>query len=459
MEGTIVDGRYRIARSIGTGGMAEVYEAEHTDLRRRVALKLVNQKKASAADKLDVWLARFQREARAVAKADTPHVAQVFDAGVDVERGVPYMAMELLTGEDLRALLRRLGTLDPDAAFRIAVQACRGLKQAHEAGVIHRDIKPGNLFLHRHAEGKVVVKVLDFGVAKLVAEPLVDPDSAELTQTGSMLGTPQYMSPEQVLTSKRVDFRTDLWSLGVVLYKMLGGTTPFSRAQTVGQAVLAICTEPFDAVERRAPWLSSVQAEVVARALRRDPESRFSSADEMLNALLAATGGQDELTVDALQPGPKPEPSRSSVPLVSSAGVLRGAHDTETGVTAQTALPTVRTSAAGRGAPRVVGFGVLAALAVIGGVVLFYGPAEQLPTLSTSALREVRIQPPRIEGTPGLEATQVQPVEAKVEAAPVRAGTKPKATPNEPPTEPVAKPVLPVAPAPKPRIDLRPEFE
>jgi eukaryotic-like serine/threonine-protein kinase len=470
VEGTIIDGRYRITRAIGAGGMAEVYEAEHIELRRKVALKLVNRSIACAADNVDLWFARFQREARAVVATSTPHVAQVFDAGVDAERGVPYMAMELLDGEDLRALLRRTGTLDPSVAFRVAAQACRGLKQAHESGVVHRDIKPGNLFLHRGQGDRVVVKVLDFGVAKFVAEPLIDPDSAELTQTGSMLGTPQYMSPEQVLASKRVDFRTDLWSLGIVLYKMLTGSTPFSHAQTVGQAVLAICTEPFESVQRRAPWVSSAQAAVVTRALKRDPEQRFSSADAMLDALLAVTGGEEQLKTRDLASGPTPPPpARSSAPAVASGGILRDVNDTATAVTARASVPNARTAAPHRS--RSVWIGALLGLAVLGGIAALYGRPSPLPTLGVSALRGVDIGHPSAPASSTPDVAPIPTAEHVSEAVPVartpgaHRGVSNKPASNKPapsPTEPLpgAQPAPSQAtPRVKKPIDLRPEFE
>ncbi|HMR09409.1 MAG TPA: serine/threonine-protein kinase, partial [Polyangiaceae bacterium] len=224
MIGEVVGGRYKITRRISSGGMGVVCEAIHEATGRRVALKIIRDSESFGEEK-DAWLARFKREARAAGTIDTPHITQVFDASTDDATGQPYIAMELLVGNDLSRTLKNLGPLPPTVALKAIAQACVGLERAHDAGVIHRDIKPGNIFLSEGHAGRITVKLVDFGIAKVVEE---DPtgETAELTQTGSLLGTPTYMSPEQAKGLKNIDHRADLWALGVVLYKALSDTVP-----------------------------------------------------------------------------------------------------------------------------------------------------------------------------------------------------------------------------------------
>ncbi|HTN88848.1 MAG TPA: serine/threonine-protein kinase, partial [Sorangium sp.] len=220
VDGTTLNGRYTLGRLLGKGGMGAVYEAVDVALQRRVAVKDIAPELAHGRSALG----RFEREAKAASAVQTEHIVRVLDAGVDRETGSPFLVMELLRGEDLAELLDRLGPLPPGLALRIVAQACVGLQKAHAAGVLHRDIKPANLFLARREEGGgIVVKLLDFGVAKI--RPVHDPrrDTTGLTRSGHVLGTPRYMSPEQARGIKDVDHRTDLWSLGVVLYRALAG--------------------------------------------------------------------------------------------------------------------------------------------------------------------------------------------------------------------------------------------
>src|SRR6185437_13693841 len=208
----------------------------------------------------------------------------VLDAGEDPATGAPYMVMEYLEGEDLQHLLKKTGPLRPEVALRIAAQACLGLQKAHEAGVIHRDIKPANLFLARREEGAVLVKLLDFGIAKIQYDDAVDPQTA-LTNTGNVLGSPHYLSPEQARASKDVDPRTDVWSLGVTLYRALTGRTPHEKLDSFINLMMAICLQPAPPVQSFAPWVPPEVAEVVHRALEIDRDARFPSAAAMLDAI------------------------------------------------------------------------------------------------------------------------------------------------------------------------------
>ena len=267
-------GRYTLGRLIGRGGMGAVYEATHNDLKKRVAIKALDPKFAHDPE-LSV---RFLREGEAAARIQHPHVVDIYDVGV--EGDVTYLVMELLVGEDLRALLNRIGSLNPISAADTALPVCAALAAAHAGGVIHRDLKPGNIFLSRGPHGAAVPKVLDFGISKNVDAP-----NENLTMTGALLGTPNYMSPEQAHGGRPVDHRTDVYSLGVVLYQCVTGVRPFlaeSTYQVLHCIVQGICERPRDL----NPNLDPALEQVVLRAMATQPENRFQTMAEFGAALL-----------------------------------------------------------------------------------------------------------------------------------------------------------------------------
>jgi serine/threonine-protein kinase len=294
--GDVLDGRYEILRLIGRGGMGAVYEARHTQTGRKVAVKVID---GAAADGSPDATARFQREARAAGAVETQHIVQVLDSGVDPPSGTYYLVMEHLDGEDLQHLLDRVGVLAPDVVMRIAAQVCRGLAKAHGAGVIHRDIKPANLFLTRREDGDVLVKILDFGIAKIQRGAEAGVATGNMTQTGSMLGSPRYLAPEQARASKGIDARADLWSLGVVLYRALTGRTPHDAPGLV-ELIMLVCTEPPAPVQDVAPWVPPDVAAILDRTLRIAPVERWASADAMLDALRAVLPDGTALDADQL---------------------------------------------------------------------------------------------------------------------------------------------------------------
>lgn len=285
----LVGGRYRIMREIGGGGMGVVFAAEDVTSGRPVALKVLSQSRSG-------WdgLVRFHREARVAASASTRHVVQVLDAGSDAASSRHYLVMELLMGDDASQLAVRHGPIAQHVALRIAIQACAGLACAHGGGTIHRDIKPANLFLSRE-EDEIVVKVLDFGAAKVSHD--IGP---ALTSPGTLIGSPHYMSPEQARGAARIDHRTDIWGLGVVLYKLLSGRCPFEDETSFGGLLFKIVSESPPELRSVAPWIRPEVAEAVHRALSRDPDERYESATAMAYALLPLAGGTAVLRPDEL---------------------------------------------------------------------------------------------------------------------------------------------------------------
>ncbi len=285
MIGTTLDGKYQIQRLLGAGAMGQVYEAEHAATGRRVAVKVISS--PSLVGDATV-IGRFQREARVAGSIDTQHITQVLDAGVDRESGLPFLVMEFLAGEDLQHVIKRLGPLSPDLALRITAQACLGLQKAHDSGVVHRDIKPANLYLAKRDAGEIIIKLLDFGIAKVKMDQAQDAENAGLTRTGSMIGSPLYMSPEQAKGDARgIDSRADLWSLGIVLYEMLAGVTPYHHIQALGQLIIAICHEWPRHIQEAAPWVPPEIATIVHRCLRHNPADRYQNANEMFQAIRA----------------------------------------------------------------------------------------------------------------------------------------------------------------------------
>ncbi|RYZ09385.1 MAG: serine/threonine protein kinase [Myxococcales bacterium] len=316
LVGSTVAGKYHIDRLIGRGGMGAVFQATNAGIGKRVALKFL---RAQSARDSDAAL-RFQREALAASLAESPHIVQIFDSGRS-EQGLPFLVMELLTGEDLRARLRREGRLDPEAAVRVGSHVLKALKQAHAAGIVHRDLKPDNVFLCRREDEPSFVKLVDFGISKLQQRPGVD----TLTHEGAVLGTAFYMSPEQAQAFPDIDGRTDLFSVGAILYEMLSGAPPH-KGPTYEAVLIAICTKDAADVRVQAPAVPEKLAQVVAKALRRNRDERYGSAGEMLTDLEAAlreSGTRDAASAraDTARLGSKPERFRTVVfALVAALG-------------------------------------------------------------------------------------------------------------------------------------------
>ena len=270
-----VGGKYRIVRLIGQGGMGAVYEAQHTVVKRRFAVKFL---RSDLAERRDI-LTRFQREAEAAGALESEHVAAAVDFGIATD-GTPYIVMEYLVGESLGALLAREGRLPIARAADLVAQAARGIDVAHGAGIVHRDLKPQNLFVCRRQDGTDLLKVLDFGVAKLEA---LDEMSAD-TRTGAVLGTAAYMSPEQARGDKVVDHRSDLYALGAILYELCSAQRPHP-GDSHNAVLHHVATHPAVPLASVVPELPEGFAAVVAAALSSDREQRPASAEVFIQAL------------------------------------------------------------------------------------------------------------------------------------------------------------------------------
>jgi len=275
VPGTIIAGKYRVERTLGEGGMGLVVSATHMELEQEVAIKFL----LPDATRSDVAVERFLREAKVAAKIRSDHVARVHDVGKldGVQGHVPYIVMEHLEGSDLRQLIDRGGALSLEEACEIVLQACEGLAQVHAAGIVHRDLKPSNLFVTRKADGSPAVKLLDFGISKLTVPGEGTGDPA-LTSTATIMGSPAYMSPEQLKSTKEVDGRTDVWSLAAVFYEALTGS-PVFRGETLPQVCAMIASEdPMPPSTRRSDVPDAIDRAIL-RALDKDPATRASLVD------------------------------------------------------------------------------------------------------------------------------------------------------------------------------------
>ena len=273
-EGDVLAGKYRIERVLGVGGMGVVVAATHLQLDQKVALKFLLPDAMANPD----VVARFAREARAAAKIQSEHVARVIDVGT-LETGSPYMVMEYLQGRDLADVLQERKVLSAEEAVGFVLQACEAIAEAHAANIVHRDLKPANLFLAERADKRSIVKVLDFGISKSTGKA----EEAALTKTSSIMGSPLYMSPEQMVSSKSVDARCDLWALGIILYELVTGSPPFV-AETVTEIIaqiLQLAPKPPHEVNAVNPELSKI----ILRCLEKDPAKRYQNVGELADAL------------------------------------------------------------------------------------------------------------------------------------------------------------------------------
>jgi eukaryotic-like serine/threonine-protein kinase len=458
-EGDVIAGKYRVERVLGVGGMGIVVSAMHAELDQRVAIKVL----LPAAAKNPAVIARFSREARAAAKIKSEHVVRVSDVG-SLDSGLPFIVMEHLDGQDLSQILETQGKFLPGKAVDHVLQACEALAEAHAAGFVHRDLKPGNLFLARQPDGSEIVKVLDFGISKAA---ISDEDAASakpgsLTRTTDVFGSPLYMSPEQLKSSRDVDARADIWALGVILYELIGGKPPFDRP-TIAETFGAILYEkaPSLASEGVAADLSAV----VLRCLEKDAAARYANVAELAKALLpfaehATRHSVDRasrvlkragVTIDTLPPPPS-----------ATASTSPGA-STRTSWNADEGVPGVpRRSGSGR-ASIVAGVGLSVALGV--GVWLAFlrpgAPSPQPPAraaVSAEPTAPTALAPTAVETAapaPSVSASAAETASAPSASASVSATATVAVVPGPPATQrAVAKPPAAPIPPPPPEVTV-----
>jgi len=403
--------------------MGAVWVAYHEALRTEVVVKFISSDLKDSKEATE----RFSREAAAASQVKSPHVVQTFDHGVSND-GIPYIVMELLEGRDLGAYLDTHGRCSPELVLEIVAQLSRALDKAHARGIVHRDIKPGNIFLcDGGASGnEVFVKLLDFGIAKGVDVPKID----SATKTGAMIGSPFYMSPEQILGSKDIDHRSDLWSVGVVAYEALTGKKPFD-AETMGGLAIRIHSEPLPLPTKLVPELSPAVDAWFMRACARNAAERYTSAKELAETLAKALGGEMPKSVEL------PRISTGSNDVAANAPTLAAGATTEAG------LGLVRSTSPTKTRNRVLALGAFAlgVAATAFGIASFVkkpqaatSAAALVPTGTTtipSATEAKPLDPPPTPKTVAPPLVSAAPPETAV-ALPSKPGGKIKTAGNSP---------------------------
>lgn len=383
-EGEILAGKYCVERVLGVGGMGVVVAARHVHLGQQLALKFLLPDACKNADAVG----RFLREARACVRMQGEHVTRVSDVGT-LENGAPYMVMEFLQGVDLEEVIAQRGPLPVPDAVGYVLQACEAIAEAHALGIIHRDLKPRNLFLTHRPDGSALIKVLDFGISKML-DPLQM--EANLTATSMMLGSPLYMSPEQVRNAKGVDTRTDIWSLGVILFQLLTGRGPFD-ASTPSGLLAAIVADPPASLRTFRPDASPELELVLLRCFEKTLARRTASVGQLARDLAPFANAGDQISVERVlrldrhtsqAAGRRPDGSTSVLPASVEPGRGGQVHGTGT-VNAWSESGTGGSNRRWR--VQAGGIGLLAVAAVLGFVAIRTWSAESsdVPTSASSA--------------------------------------------------------------------------
>jgi eukaryotic-like serine/threonine-protein kinase len=454
--GEVVGEKYRLVRLLGEGGMGTVYEARHDVIGRRFAVKFLHAELASHPE----ILARFRREAQAAGSLENENIAAVTDFGSSPD-GAPYIVMEFLEGQDLAKVLAQTGPLPVQRAAHILIQVCRGLFAAHGRGIVHRDLKPENLLLQTRGDGGDLVKILDFGIAKLKSTEH-RPEAA--TRTGITLGTPYYMPPEQARGQKELDERADIYALGVILFELLSGQKPHN-GENYNAILYSILMQAAPRIETYRPDLPPELAALVHRAMAADANERPQSVSELSEALAPYTGRS--MT---------PPPTTGPTPTVYfPPGPTQRSASTRAPVALTPSAPSAYDPPPPRRKGIWVGFGV-AMLSIMGATAFFVagGPPSDPGTAASTPPVPTPVAPPppvattppeMIAPTPAVPAPtpfpSVEPAPPFAAPAPQVRGTArlPKSQPKTPAQPaatpaPAPAPVKPPAPRPKPDDDL-----
>lgn len=441
--GTVIAGKYQVERVLGEGGMGVVLSAHHVDLGQRVALKFLQPHLASHPEVVE----RFLREARAGVKIAGENVVRVTDVG-RLENGAPFMVMEFLEGTDLDQEIQARGPLPITEVVDLLLQACLGVAEAHRAGVIHRDLKPANLFISTRSDGTRLLKVLDFGISKIVSN---DPTDSGLTKTAMTMGSAYFMSPEQIRASKHVDARADVWALGVILYQALTGALPFEGPTQSAVMANALESNPAPVRQLRPDVPAELEA-AVSRCLVKDREQRCPSVAELAAALAPFASARGA-----------PISDRVSRVLGVQSVVAGGTGNRSSSVAAQTDAAFGRTSPGSR-PPTVLRFVVggvgLLAIGVVGAWFVLAPSTEATPAPS-AAVPETSAEPVPVPAAPApAAAPQIQPVSAPAEPTPAPSAIETPAPKQSPPARVVpSKPTVARKPTavPKPRAQPAPQ--
>jgi serine/threonine-protein kinase len=358
--GTVLDGKYRIERVLGQGSMGQVVAATHLSIERMVAIKLLLP---DALDRGEA-LARFEREVQAVSRLHSPHVAQIIDVG-KMGDGTPYMVIEYLVGQDLSEWLAERGSIPHTQAVDFLIEALDALTEAHREGIVHRDVKPSNLFV-ADVNGIPTLKVLDFGISKVARRDTDLTNAGEpavsLTKTHTLIGSPLYMSPEQVLAAKEVDLRSDLWSLGVVFFELLTGGHPFN-GDNVGTVLAAVLSAPMPSVRALRPEVPEALEKILHRCLERDVKRRYQSGSDLARDLAPHASQRHHPTIQRILAFSPPE-TRASLIIVSDDRASLPGMDSPTVPAPEPSSREVRPASAPRNAWR----GPLVAILVLLGI-------------------------------------------------------------------------------------------
>jgi eukaryotic-like serine/threonine-protein kinase len=462
LVGQVVAGKYRIDSVIGEGGMGYVVVAYHLQLDTKVAIKLLRAEMATNAEAVE----RFAREARAAVRITSPHVARVFDVG-QLENGAPYMVMEFLEGGDLSNLIHKRGPLPIQEAVDYVLQACEAIAEAHAAGIVHRDLKPANLFCARRPDGSVTIKVLDFGISKLTGGAA---GALNHTKTTAIMGSPFYMSPEQMESTRGVDIRTDVWGLGIILYELVTGRTPF-EGNTMPEVCLRIATQqppPLRSLRMDAPAALEL---AILRCLEKDRDKRYGNVARLAVALREFASSRGRQSVDTIMRTMEAsgQPAVSAAPAAMPATVPAPGHGDGVG-TMEPLGKTQIPMQGGKNKTLAIALGV-GGLVVIGIIALRLAQSSHAAPAGVAAATSATPVPAASAPTAAAPTAAEPPGETRPTASTASAASEPSPSPtpaaapvNAAPAVNVARKAPPATaprtppPAAKPKVNCDPNY-